>query len=123
MSQRSSLKFFERVDRGHAQFKCKCIHCGLHFITCSWYHDWAEQVGKVTCPECGKKGNVLVLAKEIVDMQIYEAVPGAEMSDRQLRQNMKTMLTMMGERGLIDFTKSPLGECLDDRDEESKKSK
>jgi hypothetical protein len=75
MSDYNLIKFDERVERGHLQFKCKCLGCGLHFSVCSWYKDWVKKVEKITCPECSQK-KVMVLATRSSDKQIYEEVPG-----------------------------------------------
>jgi hypothetical protein len=51
--------------------KCKCMHCGLHFIAFSWHENWKP----VHCPECGSRGGFIHWQEATSDF-IFEHVPG-----------------------------------------------
>jgi hypothetical protein len=55
--------------------KMKCGGCKLHFIACSWHHDWLER-RLPYCPECGQQ-RVMLAWVQPSDRQIYEVVPGS----------------------------------------------
>ncbi len=59
---------------GHTQIKCKCGHCGLHFLFCSWEPE-RRLATQIYCPECGKTGRLLLWREEST-RQIFEVVPG-----------------------------------------------
>ena len=70
------IDFKDRVKKGHIQYKLKCMSCGLHFITLSYYYDWFDKVLKykgIFCPECGNN-DIFVVTAVNVNKQIYEFV-------------------------------------------------
>lgn len=70
------IDFKNRVKSGHIQYKLKCMSCGLHFITLSYFYDWFDKVIKhkgIFCPECGNNA-IFVVSAVNSDKQIYEFV-------------------------------------------------
>jgi hypothetical protein len=63
----------KRMD--HTMVKCKCLLCNLHFILCT---NWPERHSHQTinCPECGQRGQGLLVWQEHVDQPIFRVVPG-----------------------------------------------
>jgi hypothetical protein len=55
--------------------KCKCLQCGLHFALCTWYPD-RHSGSTIYCPECGQRGQGMLLWQEHVNQPISETVPG-----------------------------------------------
>jgi hypothetical protein len=55
--------------------KCRCLKCRLHFILCTWHPERHSNV-TIHCPECGQRGEGLVLWQEHVNQPISATVPG-----------------------------------------------
>jgi hypothetical protein len=55
--------------------KCKCLKCGLHFELCTWYPE-RHSDSTIYCPECGHRGEGMMLWQEHVNQPISETVPG-----------------------------------------------
>ncbi len=55
--------------------KCKCLKCGLHFVLCTWYPE-RHSDSTIYCPECGQRGEGMLLWQEHVNTPISATVPG-----------------------------------------------
>jgi hypothetical protein len=63
----------DRTD--FTMLKCKCLQCGLHFMLCTWYPE-RHSDATIICPECGQRGQGLLVWQEHVKQPISETVPG-----------------------------------------------
>lgn len=66
------------AEADHTDFtmlKCKCLKCGLHFMLCTWYPE-RHSDSTIFCPECGQRGEGMLLWQEYVNQPISETVPG-----------------------------------------------
>jgi hypothetical protein len=63
----------------YTMLKCKCLKCCLHFELCTWYPERHSGL-TIYCPECGQRGEGMLLWQEHVNKPISDTVPGGAQS-------------------------------------------
>lgn len=67
------------ANPNYTTIKVKCMHCGLHFVVCSWEQE-RHSADTLYCPECGQhQGNFSIWFQKMFGF-ICQMVPGSGQS-------------------------------------------